>query len=213
MAGRPTTWVTNGVVATPHYLASQAGLRVLQMGGNAIDAAIAANAVLHVVYPHNCHIGGDLFAIVWDPSKQELQGLNASGPAVSGATIERLRSLGYTAMPEHGVHTITVPGAVAGWFALLERYGSGRFEMGALLQPAITYARDGAPLSFRLAAYLEMVRDRLAQDPGARELFFTGPPKRGGDIFRQPALADTYERIGRDGAAGFYSGPVADDIV
>lgn len=210
---RPVTWTTNGVVATPHYLASQAGLRVLQDGGNAIDAAIAANAVLQVVYPHNCHIGGDLFAIVWDPSDGSLRGLNASGPAVSGATSERLRALGLTTMPERGPHTVTVPGAVAGWFALLERYGSGRVEMRDLLRAAIAYARDGAPLSAKLAAYLELMRPILAQDPGATEVFLQGPPKRGGDIFRQPALAATFERIGDEGRDGFYRGPVADDIV
>lgn len=210
---RPVTWATNGVVATPHYLASQAGLRVLQDGGNAIDAAIAANAVLHVVYPHNCHIGGDLFAIVWNPGDRSLRGLNASGPAVSGATVQRLRSLGLTSMPERGPHPITVPGAVGGWFALLEQYGSGRYSIGNLLAPATTYARDGAPLSGKLAQYLEMVRPQLERDAGAREVFLQGPPKRAGDVFRQPALAGTYERISKHGLDGFYRGPVADDIV
>jgi gamma-glutamyltranspeptidase / glutathione hydrolase len=213
LTGRPTTWATHGVVATPHYLASQAGLRVLQDGGNAVEAAIAANAVLHVVYPHNCHIGGDLFAIVWDPRDQSLRGLNASGPAVTGATVERLRSLGLTAMPERGPHPITVPGTVAGWFALLEKYGSGKREIGALLAPATSYASEGAPLSPKLARYLEDCRPWLSQDPGARDLFFSGPPLRAADLLRQPALAETFGRVARDGRDGFYDGAVADDIV
>src|SRR5439155_17238469 len=98
------------------------------------DAAIAANAVLQVVYPDNCHMGGDLFAIVWDPKSRSLAGLNSSGPAASGATIERLRSLGFQSMPSSGVHSVTVPGCVAGWCALLERYGSRALD--ELLPPA-----------------------------------------------------------------------------
>jgi gamma-glutamyltranspeptidase/glutathione hydrolase len=208
--GRPTTLATNGIVATPHYLASQAGLRVLQDGGNAVDAAIAANAVLQVVYSHNTHLGGDLFAIVWDPKTRELQGLNASGTAASGETIERMHELGHTTMPERGAHAVTVPGTAAGWDELHTRYGS--LDMGTLLSAAINYARNGAPITAKFANALQTLQPLLAQDPGARDVFCVGE-RRVGDLLRQPAFAATLERLGREGRNGFYTGPVADDIV
>ena len=209
ITGRPTTLASKGIVATPHYLASQAGLRVLQDGGNAVDAAIAANAVLQVVYSHNTHLGGDLFAIVWEPRTRELEGLNASGVAVSGATVEALRSLGHTRMPERGAHAVTVPGVVAGWDALLHRYGSR--ELAPLLSAAIAYARDGAPISARFASALNSHQPLLQLDAGTRAVF--GGAHSAGDRLRQPAFARTLERLGREGRDGFYTGPVADDIV
>jgi gamma-glutamyltranspeptidase/glutathione hydrolase len=185
-------------------------LRVLQEGGNAVDAAIAANAVLQVVYPHNCHIGGDLFAIVWDPKGHVLTGLNASGPSAGGATIEGLRASGFETMPVNGVHSITVPGCVAGWHALRERYGSR--ELDELLRPAATYARHGAPISAKYARYVQIARPLLELNEGARGVFLNGA-ERPGDLLRQPAFAETLERVGRRGRDGFYKGPVANDIV
>jgi len=210
MTGRPTTWAANGVVATPHYLASQAGLRMLQDGGNAVDAAIAANATLNVVYAHQCHIGGDLLAIVWDPSARRLQGLNASGPAPAGESIERLRSLGHTALPERGALTVTVPGTVAGWQALQTRYGT--MGLDRLLAPAIGYARDGAPMPGNFIGAVRRLRHVLEANDAARAVFLSGAT-RAGDVMRQPALAATMERVAGEGREGFYRGEVADDIV
>jgi gamma-glutamyltranspeptidase len=210
MTGRPTTWATHGVVASPHYLASQAGLRVLQEGGNAVDAAIATNASLNVVYPHQCHIGGDLFAIVWDPAAGRLQGLNASGPAPAGESIARLHALGHQRVPERGALTVTVPGTVAGWQALHDRFGSR--DLGRLLAPATAYARDGVPMPANFMAAVARLRGVLEANAAASEVFLAGA-RRPGDVMRQPALAETLDQVARDGRAGFYSGPVADDIV
>jgi gamma-glutamyltranspeptidase/glutathione hydrolase len=210
MTGRPTTWVTNGVVASPHYLASQVGLRVLQEGGNAVDAAIATNATLNAVYPHQCHVGGDLFAIVWDPRAGTLAGLNASGPAPAGMTIDLLRERGYTAMAERGALSVTVPGVVGGWAALNERYGTR--DLASLLAPAAAHARDGSPMTAKYVRYFGMIRPLLEQHEGARATFLAAPV-RAGNPLRQPGLAGTLERIGRAGRDGFYRGPVADDVV
>ncbi|MEX2314114.1 MAG: gamma-glutamyltransferase family protein, partial [Thermomicrobiales bacterium] len=208
--GRPTTWATNGVVCSPHYLASQAGLRVLQEGGNAVDAAIATNATLNAVYPHQCHVGGDMFAMVWDPKERSLSGLNASGQAATGQTVEFMRERGHETMPERGALAVTVPGVVGGWAALHERFGTK--ELGALLAPAIGYARDGAPMSAKFAGYLQMMRPQLEAHQGVRNTFLS--LKAGvGERLRQPGLAATLERIGREGRDAFYTGSVAEEIV
>jgi gamma-glutamyltranspeptidase / glutathione hydrolase len=210
LTGRSNTYAQNGIVATPHYLASQAGLSILQDGGNAVDAIIAANAVLNVVYPHQCHIGGDLFAIVWDPASQSLSGLNASGPAPAAESIDRVRSLNHKTMPQRGALSVSVPGTVGGWQQLADRFG--RFELGRLLQPAIGYARDGAPMSRLFARAISVNHDLLVRDRGASSLFVHSV-LRGGDVFRQPGLASTFDLVATHGPDGFYSGPVAEDIV
>jgi gamma-glutamyltranspeptidase / glutathione hydrolase len=208
--GRPTTWATNGVVCSPHYLASQAGLRVLQAGGNAVDAAIATNATLNAVYPHQCHVGGDLFAMVYDPRDGSLSGLNASGYAASGQTVEFMHERGHSVMPERGPLAVTVPGVVGGWAALHERFGSK--ELGELLASAVGYARDGSPMSAKFARYLEMIRPQLSEYEGARNTFLS--QKAGvGEPLRQPGLATTLERIGREGRDALYTGSVAEEIV
>jgi gamma-glutamyltranspeptidase/glutathione hydrolase len=209
---RATTWAEHGVVCTPHYLASQAGLRVLQEGGNAVDAAIAANTMLNVVTPDSCHIGGDLFAIVWDPKSETLQGLNASGPAPLGATIDFVRAAGHDRMPPRGALTVTVPGVTAGWCALNERYGS--WDLSRVFEQAISYARDGFPVTKRFVRSLTSDRGNwLGQDPGVASVFLSQGISSPGDRFRQPQLARTFERIGREGRDGFYQGPVAEDVV
>ncbi|CAN5635497.1 gamma-glutamyltransferase [soil metagenome] len=210
MTGRPNTYAQNGIVATPHYLASQAGLRVLQDGGNAVDAIIAANAMLNVVYPHQCHIGGDLFAMVWDPRDSSLHGLNASGPAGARESVERLQSIGLSSMPLRGANSVTVPGTVGGWQALADRFGTR--ELGHVLASAIAYARDGAPMSKLFARAVAVNTELLKRDTGAAGVFVPQSWK-GGDVLRQPALAATFERVAREGTDGFYRGPVADDIV
>ncbi len=210
MTGRPNTYAQHGIVATPHYLASQAGLRVLQDGGNAVDAIIAANAMLNVVYPHQCHVGGDLFAMVWDPRDGTLSGLNASGPAGAAESVARLQSLGLASMPTRGANSVSVPGTVGGWQALADRFGTR--ELGHVLAPAIGYARDGAPMSKLFATAVAVNHQLLQQDPGASDVFLR-QVWSGGDVLRQPALAQTFERVARDGRDGFYCGEVADDIV
>ena len=211
MTARPTTYAQHGMISTPHYLASQVGLRVLQDGGNAVDAAIAANATLNVVLPHQCHAGGDLFAIVWDPNEERLHGLNSSGPAPAGASVEQIRSQGYTAIPERGALAVTVPGTVAGWSALLERFGTKGFD--ELLRPAIGYARDGFPMSDKLVRAIDFLSPLLDRFGEAAKVFRPNGVPSPGDILRQPRLADTFEKIGREGRDGFYTGPVAADIV
>ncbi len=208
--GRPTTWATNGVVCSPHYLASQAGLRVLQEGGNAVDAAIATNATLNSVYPHQCHVGGDMFAMVYDPRDGSMTGLNASGYAATGQTAEFMRERGHEEMPERGALTVTVPGVVGGWSALQERFGTR--DLSTLLEPAISYARDGAPMSAKFATYLQSMRPRLEEYEGVRNTFLSLNAGVGQPL-RQPGLAATLERIGNEGRDAFYTGSVADEIV
>ena len=120
---RPVTMARQGIVAAPHYLAAEAGLQMLKEGGNAIDAAIAANAVLQVVYPFVCGLGGDLFALVYDAQSSQLHALNASGRAPAAATLARYAELGYTTMPTYGIHTVTIPGCADGWEQLMTRFG------------------------------------------------------------------------------------------
>lgn len=211
MTGRPTTWAANAVVATPNHLASQAALHVLQDGGNAVDAAIAANATLNVVYPHQCHIGGDLFAIVWDPTTRTLQGLNSSGHAPAGESIDRINALGQGVLPDRGALTVTVPGTVAGWEALHTRYG--RLERTRVLRPAIAYARDGVPMPANFVGAVKRLAHVLEPDEAASAVFLSPGISRPGDVMRQPLLASTLERVARSGRDGFYRGDVADDIV
>src|SRR5690348_4763844 len=135
----------NGVVPAPHYLASLAGAQALRNGGSAVDAALAANLVMAVVWPHMCGPGGDLFAQVWSAAEAKLYGLNASGRAGSGMSVEAYRELGETSMPQRGVRAITVPGAVDGWVTLHQRFG--RLELSRVARDAIRHARDGYRLT------------------------------------------------------------------
>ena len=196
-----------GIVATSHRLASEAGAEVLREGGNAIDAAVAANAVLCVVYPHMTTIGGDLFALVWPAGATGPVGLEGAGRSGSGATIEAMRERGFTAMPERGATTITVPGTVQAWGRLVERFG--RFGMGRLLAPAAALARDGFTVTENLAARLSADHHWLAQDAEAARVF---PPLKAGMTLRQPDLAATLEAIGRSGFGGFYFGELGQAI-
>ncbi|MEZ4571090.1 MAG: gamma-glutamyltransferase [Thermomicrobiales bacterium] len=187
------------------------GIACLARGGNAIDAAIAANATLNVVLPHQCHAGGDLFALVWDPADESLAALNASGTAPSGASVDQIRSQGFQAIPERGALAVTIPGTVAGWSALAERYGSRGLD--ELLQPAAGYARDGFPMSAKLTNGIAMLGPLLDRFEEARKVFRPNGNPSPGDILQQPALAGTFDRIRREGPKGFYEGPVAADIV
>jgi gamma-glutamyltranspeptidase/glutathione hydrolase len=195
----------NGVIATSQPLASAAGLQVLQSGGNAIDAAVTAAAVLAVVEPTMTGVGGDVFAMVYDARTKTLRGLNSSGRAGTHADADMLVAKGRTAMPAEGVYPITVPGAVAGWAALLEQYGT--VTLARVLEPAIHYARDGFPVSEIIGAQWEAAAARL--DQGAAAVFLPGGrAPRPGAIFRNPDLANTLEQIARGGREAIYRGPI-----
>ncbi len=199
----------HGAVASSQPLAVQAGLTLLKEGGNAVDAAVATAAVLNVVEPGSTGIGGDVFAIVYDSRTRSLAGLNASGWSPQNASIEGYTRLGLTKMPTYGVFSITVPGALAGWAALLERFGTLSFR--EVLQPAIAYARHGFPVSEIIArAWAE---DKLSQQPGGDEYLIQGHAPKPGECFRQQNLAKTFEAVAEGGAEVFYRGDLAKAIV
>jgi gamma-glutamyltranspeptidase / glutathione hydrolase len=206
--GRSVVHARHGMVATSEPLAAQAGLAVLQRGGNAIDAALAMNAMLGVVEPMSCGIGGDLFAMIWDARTGTLHGLNASGAAPARATLEAMASRGLAAMPEYGPLTWTVPGCVDGWQALQARFGS--WPLSRVLEPAIATAEEGFPVAEVIAGMWEGAAPRLLATPEATRTFLPdGRAPRAGEIFRNPALAQTYRALARDGRDAFYRGPVA----
>ena len=196
--------MTKGVIATPHRLASDAGAQVLRDGGNAIDAAIAADAVLCVVYPHMTSVGGDLMAIVWPANGGEPVGIIGAGRSGALATIEAVHARGHETMPERGVLSVTVPGTVEAWGRLLERFGT--LGMAAVLEPAIALAANGYIITDHLAAALKEGAELLDKEQAAHELY---PPMEGGMLLRNPDLASVLRDIGRNGIGGFYRGEVA----
>ncbi len=201
-----------GVVASESVLASQVGARVLEQGGNAIDAAIAVNAMMGLVAPMNDGIGGDLFAIVYDARTGTLHGINASGWAPSGLTAESLRAKGITRMPSRGINTVTVPGAVNGWEHLLKRFG--RKSFADVLAPAIGYAENGFPVGEVVSVYWSDSEKVLQEDaPTARTYLVNGKAPKPDDLFKIPDLAWTYRQIAEGGAAAFYRGAVAQKIL
>lgn len=215
-ATRSEVLACHGMAATSQPLATQIALHVLREGGNAIDAAIAANAVLGLVEPTGCGIGGDLFAIVHDPThtgggEPGLIGLNASGRTPRALRREDLLARGLEQVPADGPLSVSVPGCVDGWTQLHARFGSRPLE--ALLEPAAALAEEGFPLSEVIAWSWERGARRLARQPGFAEVFLPGGrPPRKGERFRNPDLARTLRRIGAEGREGFYHGPVAQAI-
>lgn len=201
----------SAAVVSPHYLASGTGVQVLAAGGNAIDAAVAANLTLGVVAPYLCGYGGDLFALVWDG---RLHGYASAGRSGASATIDSVRTSvpKPAGMPVFGPHTVTVPGAVLGWFELLERFGTRPFA--ELSRPAHRYAQEGFALTARGRAAFEMVRALHADDPWSRELLDTYSQDRTGgeSTVVQPGLAATIETLADDGPASFYSGAIGEAI-
>ena len=202
----------NGIVASESPLASQAGAKILERGGNAVDAAIATNAMMGLVEPMMNGIGGDLFAIVYDAKANKLYGLNASGWAPKALTIEFLHKQGLRSMPQEGVHTITVPGAVDGWQKLADKFG--RKKLAEDLTAAIRTARDGFPVPELAAAYWAADVDKLRSDDSAAKTYLLQDraPKTG-EVFRNPELADSLERIAKQGRDGFYKGETAARIL
>jgi gamma-glutamyltranspeptidase / glutathione hydrolase len=201
----------NGVIATSQPLASAAGLQVMHEGGNAIDAAVTAAAVLAVVEPTMTGIGGDVFALVYDAKTKQLRGLNSSGRAGVKADADMLVARGNKVIPGRGPYPVTVPGALAGWVELLEKHGT--ISLARALAPAIRYARDGFPVSEIIADQWEAGAKTLAQDPAAAAVFLPGGrAPRPGDIFRNPDLAKTLEAIASGGREVFYKGAIAKAI-
>lgn len=198
----------NGVIATSQPLASAAGLQVMQDGGNAIDAAVTAAAVLAVVEPTMTGIGGDVFALVYDAKTKKLRGLNSSGRAGSSADADMLVAEGNKTMPGRGAYPVNVPGALAGWAELLEQHGT--ITLARALAPAIRYARDGFPVSEIIADQWASSAKKLAMDPPAAAVFLPGgrAPKAG-EVFRNPDLANTFEAVARGGRDVFYKGAIA----
>jgi gamma-glutamyltranspeptidase/glutathione hydrolase len=202
----------NGIVAAESPLAAQAGVRMLERGGNAVDAAIATNAMMGVVEPMMNGIGGDLFAIVYDAKANQLYGLNASGWAPRGLTIEYLQKLGIRSMPQQGVNAITVPGAVDGWQKLADKFG--RKKLAEDLSAAIRTAQDGFPVPEWTAAYWAGEVDYLRTDETATKTYLPGDraPKVG-EVFRNPDLAWSLEQIAEHGREAFYKGEIAAKIL
>ena len=212
VAGQARSMVVSkfGIVSTPQFLASQAGAHILEQGGNAIDAAIAANAVMGVVQPYVNGIGGDLFMLYYDARTGKLYGLNSSGWTPKALTIEALKDQGITSIDPIGVNTIDVPGAVAGWDAMRSRFGTMPFSK--LLAPAIFYASNGFPLAERNARY--WIAKRLLDQPGYRQTYVIWPnPPQPGDLFRNPALANSLRQIAAHGRDAFYNGPMTETMV
>jgi len=208
---RPVTLARRGIVAAPHYLAAEAGLDILKAGGNALDAAIAADAMLQVVYPFVCGLGGDIFMLIYDASSGQLSALNGSGRSARAATIERYHELGYTTMPTYGMHTITVPGCVSGWAEASQRFG--RLGLARALAPAIDYAEEGFAIGPGLHAALTRVSAHPETHRSWHRHFLpdgTVPPV--GAIARYPTLAQTLRTIVKEGPETFYRGTVAEQI-
>ena len=210
-ATRSEVIATNGMAATSHPLATQTAIDVLKNGGNAIDAAIAANAVLGLVEPTGCGIGGDLFAIVWIEEDKKLYGLNSSGPAAQDMTIENLKAMGIDKIPPFGPLPVTVPGAVAGWTALHKRFGKTSFD--ELFNNAIYYADNGFPITEVVGYYLQLSSERYKDYPNFKDVWMpNGKALKKGDVFVNKDLSNTYKQIAKSYGESFYKGDIAQTI-
>ncbi len=212
MLSEQPVFASRGMVACAHYLATQAGVHILRQGGNAIDAAIAANATMTVVYPSTCSAGGDVFMLIWDAKTQRLYALNGSGRAPQGMTPELFAAQGLERIPERGPLTITVPGAVDGWFEALERFGTLAAE--SIFAPAIGYAEEGMPVTSKLSGWLSQAAEPVLKrwESSAGVYLPDDRAPRTGEILRQPHLARTYRLLAREGRDAFYRGPIARTI-
>ena len=210
--GRSMVISRNGIVAAESPLAAQAGVQMLERGGNAVDAAVAANAMMGLVAPMSNGIGGDLFAIVYEAKTGKIYGLNASGWAPAGLTIEFLKNQGFHDMPARGVQSVTVPGAVDGWQKLLDRFGKKKFS--DVLAPAIRAAEDGFPVTEWTSGLWAANTDFLRGNEAAAQTYL--PDNRSpaiGQIFRNPDLARSLRLIAQGGRDAFYKGELAKKIV
>ena len=211
-ATRSEVIAQNGMACTSQPLATQAALDILKAGGNAIDAAIAANAVLGLVEPTGNGMGGDLFAIVWDAKTEKLYGLNASGRSPYDLTLDYFKENDYEKIPSLGPLPVSIPGCVDGWFELHNKFGS--LSMSENLTPAINYSRNGFPLTEVIAYYWAGNSRSLQRFPGFKEIFMpNGKAPAKGEVFKNPFLAETLELIGKEGRDVFYKGEIAEKIV
>ena len=211
-ATRSEVIARHGMACTSQPLATQAALHILKSGGNAIDAAIAANAVLGLTEPTGNGIGGDLFAIIWDAKSKQLYGLNASGRSPYELSFDYFKEKGYKSIPALGPLPVSVPGCVDGWFEMHEMFGS--MPMKDILSPAVEYAENGFPVTELIAHYWDVNSQLLKEYPGFKEVFLPGgkaPLK--GEIFKNPYLAHTYRQISVKGRDVFYKGEIAQVIV
>jgi gamma-glutamyltranspeptidase/glutathione hydrolase len=207
-ASRSEVIAQHGMACTSQPLATQIALDILKKGGTAVDAAIAANAALGLMEPTGCGIGGDIFAIVWDAKTKQLYGLNGSGRSPYDLTLAFFKEKGYKSIPAYGPLPVSVPGTVDGWFELHGKFG--KLPMQEILAPAIQYAREGFPVSELIAYYLEISGRRFAEYPHFKEVYMpAGHTPAKGEIFQNPYLADTYEKIARSGRDAFYKGDMA----
>jgi gamma-glutamyltranspeptidase/glutathione hydrolase len=210
-ATRSEVIAQHGMACTSQPLATQVALDILKKGGNAVDAAIAANAVLGLVEPVSNGIGGDLFVIIWDTKTQKLYGLNASGRSPKSLTLEYFKEEGYERIPSHGPLPVSVPGCVDGWFEMHKKFGTLPIE--EILQPAIDYARNGFPVTELIAYYWQSGVRYLSRFPNVAEIFMPdGKAPQKGEIFKNPYLANTLEKIVKGGRDAFYKGEVAKTI-
>jgi len=208
---RSPVLATHGMAATSQPLATQVALDILKSGGNAIDAAIAANAMLGLVEPTGNGMGGDLFAIVWDAKTKKLYGLNASGRSPKSLSRQWFIDNGYDKIPPHGPLPVSVPGAVDGWFMLHDKFGSK--PMNEILQPAINYAENGAPITQLIAYYWNLSVPRLSKYAGFNEQYtINGKAPKEGQIWKNPHLANTLKVIAKGGRDAFYKGKIAHTI-
>jgi gamma-glutamyltranspeptidase/glutathione hydrolase len=210
-AGRSEVIAAGGMACTSQPIATQVAVDILKKGGTAVDAAIAANACLGLMEPTGCGIGGDLFAIVWDAKTKKLYGLNASGPSPKSLTLEYFKEQNLEAIPYYGPLPVSVPGCVDGWFELHKRFG--KMSMEEILSPAIEYGRQGFGVTEVIAYYWKSNAELLKDYPGFKEVFMPGgrAPKKG-EVFKNPYLADTLERIAKGGRDEFYKGDIARKI-
>lgn len=212
LPGRSVVRALNGMAATSHPLATMTAIKVLQSGGNAVDAAVAACAVQCVVEPQSTGIGGDCFALIAPRGGDDIIAYNGSGRAPAAARAEWYREQGIDEIERHSPHAVTIPGAIDAWSRLLEDHGTR--SLGEALQPAVAFARDGYVIHDRVAADWRGEADLLARDPTAARIFLPGgKPPAAGDLHRQPELAETLSVIAERGRDGFYQGAVAEDIV
>jgi gamma-glutamyltranspeptidase len=211
LTGRSVAHAPHGMVASPHYLATMAGVRTLMQGGSAVDAAIATNAVLTVVLPNLCNLGGDLFMLIWDARQRELTALNGSGRAPQRMTPTLFAERGLRRVPERGPLPITVPGAVDGWEEALGRYS--RLSLAEVLAPAISYAEEGFPVSANFLRSLTLALPDVGDLPGFRAKFLPqGYVPRAGTIWRQPDLARSLKLIAQEGRDVFYRGDLGERL-
>lgn len=210
-ATRSEVIAQHGMAATSQPLATQVALDILKKGGSAIDAAIAANATLGLMEPTGNGVGGDLYAIVWDTKSDKLHALNASGRSPKSLSLSWFHENGYTKIPAHGPLPVSVPGAVDGWFELHEKFG--KLDMATILQPAIDYANNGFPVSELIAFYMEIGGRTLSKYDGFSDIYMkNGKTPAKGEIFKNPALANTLTKIAQGGRDAFYKGDIARTI-